>query len=291
MSYFTDRATPVHVCWQLYLSGVSAEVIPAKLGIHRATVYRWLAGIKKKGFTQFLADYQTAKKGRRHRKVNPHLKAKVFEVRQAYKNCCGQKIKHLLKRDYGITIGVSTIYKILGTKYQLRGKWKKYLKRGPVLTAEKPREVIQVDTVDFGGLFAFTAIDIFTKEPVVVMKDALDSLAGKEALVIQLEQFGQVKNLQRDGGPEFEGQWDQETKSRGIYVRTSRPYKKNDQAFIEKFNGTFRKECLGYAKYHKQDLEKVQKRVDEFITYYMTKRPHMSLNMQTPKEFSMSHLT
>ncbi|MCC6638930.1 transposase, partial [Candidatus Falkowbacteria bacterium] len=38
-------------------------------------------------------------------------------------------------------------------------------------------------------------------------------------------------------------------------------------------------------------LKEVQRRVDEFIHYYMTKRPHMSLNMQTPKEFAMSHLT
>lgn len=291
MSHFIDRVTPIHVCWQLYRSGISPEAIPAKIGIHRATVYRWIAGIKTKGFVQFLADYQKAKKGRRNRKINPAIREKVFEIRKEYKNCCGQKIKYILKRNYDISIGVSTIYRILGTKYQLRSKWKKYCKRGPVLTAEKPREVVQFDTVDFGELFAFTSIDIFTKEPVVIIKDALDSKAGKEALIAQLERFGQVEKMQRDGGPEFHDQWDAEAKRRKIYVRTSRPYKKNDQSFIEKFNGTLRKECLGYLKYRKRDIEKVQKRVDEYLTYYLTKRPHMGLNMQTPTEFAMSHLT
>lgn len=291
MSHFIDRITPIHVCWQLYGSGVSPEKIPAKLGLHRATVYRWLAGIKEMGFHQFLKNYQNAKRGRRNRKVNQALKAKVYAVRQEYKNCCGQKIKYLLKRDHGLSLGVSTIYRILGEKYQLRSKWKKYQRRGPVLKAEKPREVVQVDTVDLGELFAFTAIDIFTKESCVVIQDKLTSLAGKEALQKQLHWFGTVDKIQRDGGPEFQDHWDTEAKQRGIFIRTSRPYKKNDQAFIEKFNGTLRKECLGYWKYRQQDLPAVQKRVDEFLDYYLTKRPHMGLNMQTPKEFTMSHLT
>ena len=291
MSHFTDRITPIHVCWQLYGSGISPEKIPAKIGIHRATVYRWIAGIKKKGFAKFLADYQSAKKGRRRCKVNPTIKEKVFHLRQEYKDCCGQKIKFLLQREYGIPLGVSTIYRILGTKYQLRSKWKKYIKRGLVLTPIKPRHSIQFDTVDCGELYAFTSIDIFTKEPAVVIKKSIDSLAGKEALEIQLSQYGKIENAQRDGGSEFEEHWINEMNKRGIPVRTSRPYKKNDQAFIEKFNGTLRKECFGYIKYKKEDQQLLQKKVDEYIQYYMTKRPHMSLNMQTPKEFAMSHLT
>ena len=140
-------------------------------------------------------------------------------------------------------------------------------------------------------MFAFTSIDIYTKEPVVIIKDTLDSKAGKEVLNIQLERFGKIEKIQRDGGSEFQDHWYTEAKKRNIFIRTSRPYKKNDQAFIEKFNGTLRKECLGHLKYKKENLKEVQKRVDEYIIYYMTKRPHMGLNMQTPKEFSMSHLT
>lgn len=291
MSHFPNRITPIHVCWQLYASGISPENIPVKINVHRATVYRWISGIKKKGLTRFLSDYQNAKKGSRHRKINPIIKEKVFLVRQEYKDCCGQKIKYVLKRDYGIAIGVSTIYRILGAKYQLRSKWKKYCKRGPVLTPVKPRDSVQFDTVDCGELYAFTSIDIFTKEPVVIIKDSIDSSAGKEALISQLDWFGKVNHIQRDGGSEFEDEWIAEANRRNIPVRTSRPYKKNDQAFIEKFNGTLRKECIGYLYYRKKDLPMLQKKVNDYIEYYLNKRPHMSLNMLTPKEFSMSHLT
>ena len=37
-------------------------------------------------------------------------------------------------------------------------------RQGAGTEASKPREVIQMDTIDFGELFAFTAIDIFSKE-------------------------------------------------------------------------------------------------------------------------------
>jgi hypothetical protein len=58
------------------------------------------------------------------------------------------------------TLWVPKIYEILAEKYVIRSKWKKNQKRGPVPQASQAREVVQLDTIDFGGLFAFTAVDI-----------------------------------------------------------------------------------------------------------------------------------
>ncbi|NCN28499.1 transposase [bacterium] len=69
-------------------------------------------------------------------------------------------------------------------------------------------------------------------------------------------------------------------------IRTARPYKKNEQAFIERFNGILRKECLGYAHFNKKELHRVQDRVNRYLTYYHTQRPHLSLGMLTPQEFA-----
>src|SRR3989339_173468 len=101
----------------------------------------------------------------------------------------------------------ATVYRILGEKYQLRSKWKKYSVRGFVRKGEKPREVIQTDTVDLGHLYAFTAIDTFTKEVSVTIASRLTALAGREALKAQLQQFGKIDHIQRDGGPEFKREW------------------------------------------------------------------------------------
>lgn len=291
MPHLEDSVTAIHIVWQLVQSGVSAEAIPEKVGRHRATVYRWISGIRLHGINEFIRQYRAAKKGHRHTKTDPIVKAWIYSIRDENRQCCGEKIQYFLRKEYDHVVSVSTIYRVLTEKYQLRSKWKKNLKRGSVLKGTKPREAIQTDTVDFGRVFAFTSIDTFTREPCVILKPALDSTMGAEALLEQLDFFGEIHGIQRDGGPEFKGRWDELARQRIPSIRTAKPYKKNEQAFIERFNGILRKECLGYGPYVPEQIPELQKRLDTFIDYYLNVRPHLSLNMQTPHEFAMSHLT
>jgi len=277
--------------WELHRTGCTADEIAAKIGKHRATIYRWLAGIQLRGIRAFLHRYRTAKQGRRQkRQTDPIIKARIYAIREEFRNCCGEKIRYWLQQRYGLTISVATIYRILGQKYQLRSKWKKNIPRGPVPKAQKQREVIQTDTVDFGELFAFTSIDIFTREASVVIRDGLDASDGAAALREQMSFFGgHTDTLQRDGGPEFKAEWNQAATTFCDHIRTARPYKKNEQAFIEVFNRTLRKECLGWTKYKKQDLLAVQAKASAFLDFYNNQRPHLSLNYQSPASYS-SHL-
>lgn len=292
MSHQCDSITKIRICWSLYQNGVSPEKIPEQLGKNRATIYRWIRGIKFKGINKFIRDYKNAKKGRRRpRKTDVITKLRIYKIREEKRKCCGEKIQYFLKQDYDEVISISTIYRVLNEKYQLRSKWKKYCKRGHVKRGEKPRESIQADTVDFGQVFAFTAIDTFTREASVVLKPVLDAQAGKEALKEQLEFFKEIQNIQKDGGSEFKKEWQRYARTKIQSIRTARPYKKNEQAFIERFNGILRKECLGYLKYKPKDIPELQKKVNEFLDYYHNERPHLSLNMLTPKKYAMSHLT
>lgn len=285
-----QTVTLIELAWELHQSGVKTQEIALRLGKHRATIYRWLEGIKLYGIHEYLKRYQRAKKGRRQkRKTDPVLKARVYAIREKYHHCCGEKIRYWLGRDYGTVMSLSTIYRILGQKYQLRSKWKKNQARGLVPKAIKPREVIQHDTVDFGELYAYTCVDIYTKEAQVVIRQGLEALDGALALKQQMSYFKFADLLQRDGGSEFKAVWNQVALNYCHRIRTARPYKKNEQSYIESFNRTLRKECLGWWKYKKQDLPQVQQRVNEFLEFYNTKRPHLSLNLQSPKEY-LSHL-
>ena len=280
----------IELAWELHKSNVSSDKIACRISKHRATVFRWVRGIKRYGIQEFLRRYKRAKKGRRQKhQTDPVLKARIYTIREKYHQCCGEKIQYWMLRDYGIKIAVSTIYRVLGQKYQLRSKWKKNQVRGPVPKAAKPREVIQYDTVDFGELFAFTSVDIFTREAQVVIRSTLEATDGAEALRQQMDYFQFSEMLQRDGGHEFKAEWNQQAKDYCNRVRTTRPYKKNEQSYIESFNRTLRKECLGWIKYHKQDLRQVQAQVDQFLDFYNNQRPHLSLNLLTPKEY-LSHL-
>lgn len=286
MSHIEDSITKIEICKSLLLNGISPEGLPAQLGVHRSTIYRWKRKIERLGINEFKRRYRRAKQGRRQpRKTGVLTKVHIYDIRTEYHDCCGEKIQFILKQRYGSTVAVSTIYRILGEKYQLRGKWKKYSKRGFVRRGTKPREVVQTDTVDFGGLYAFTAIDTYTKEASVIIRSRLTSFDGAEALKAQLKYFTKIDHIQRDGGPEFKKDWQIYATAHIPSIRTARPYKKNEQAFIERFNGILRKECLGYAQYKKRDLERVQRYVNEFLDYYHTKRPHLSLNMKTPAQF------
>lgn len=286
-----NNITRIHVCWNLYQSGISPEEIPARIGKHRATVYRWIKKIRRNGIRYFIREYEEAKKGHRQRKTNPILKDHIYKIREEKRECCGEKVQYFLKKEYAKDVSVSTIYRVLNQKYLLKKRWRSNEKRGVVLKGSKPREVVQVDTVDFGSIYAFTAIDTFTREASVILKKRLDSKCGEEALISQLQFFGKIDGIQRDGGHEFKAHWQAKARTCIGTIRTSRAYRKNEQAFIERFNGILRKECLGHLKYTHKDILEMQRKVKKFLQYYHYERPHLSLNMETPHQFAMSHLT
>ena len=279
--------TKIAIAWEMYESGIPKAHIASKLKINRETVHIWIKEIIEVGLLEFLDQYTQAKKGERSkRKIDGLLKVRIYKLREDYRDCCGQKIREFLSDDYGISLSTTTIYKILGEKYKLRSKWKKNQPRGPIPEADGPREVIQMDTVDFGAVFAFTGVDIFSKEvnvklyPSLTAKDGLDFLRSSFDL-----RFHHTNLLQTDGGPEFKAEFRSHVFKYADRFRVSRPYKKNEQSYIESFNRSLRKECLGWSKYRTDELLSLTKELTDYLVYYHTKRPHMSLNMKTPNQF------
>ena len=69
-----------------------------------------------------------------------------------------------------------------------------------------------MDTVDFGSIFAFTAVDIFSREAEVLLAPELTSEQGRHFLQVGMArrfQPGYVDLVQTDGGPEFKGAFGQ----------------------------------------------------------------------------------
>lgn len=289
------QLTKITLCWELYCEGVPKLHIAGRLGIGRATVHRWLDGIKEYGELAFFLDaYQIAKCGERiKRKVDPIVKRWVWELREKHRQCCGQKIQYHLEQEHNLRLGTKTIYKILSEKYVLRSKWKKNKVRGHVPHATKPREVVQMDTVDFGDVFAFTGVDIYTKDTDVLLRPSLTSSDGLIFLETSMQRRfnNHVDLLQADGGSEFKDQFRANVFRFAQRYRVARPYKKNEQSYIESFNRSLRKECLGWSKYRIYQIPDLTREVEEYLIYYHQTRPHLGLNMQTPQQFTrLSHI-
>jgi transposase InsO family protein len=280
------QMTKIILAHELLEQGISKTRIAQPLNVSRRTVIRWAQAIEQHGGLEaFLEHYQQAKKGpRRKRKSDAILKRRIWALREKYHQCCGQKIQYFLQKEYQMEVSVTTIYKILSEKYKLRSGWQKNHKRGPIPTAQAARQVVQMDTVVFGDVFAFTAIDIFSKESAVLLRPTLEAADGQAFLHNCMpERFdGHVEIIQTDGGSEFKGLFSQDVFLYCDRHRVARPYKKNEQAFIESFNRSLRKECLGWAKYKAAQIPQLTFQIEDWLRYYHYERPHISLNMRPP---------
>ena len=280
--------TKITIAWELLEQGIPKSHIAKHLGVSRKTIIRWSRSIQAYGDLHgFLDHYQQAKKGsRQKRKIDAILKRRIWAIREKYHQCCGQKIQYFLEKEYDTQVSVTTIYKVLSEKYQLRSKWQKNKARGPIPVAKSAREVLQMDTVLFGGVFAFTAVDIFTRESDVLLRSSLAAVDGKvfldHCMPRRFDNFAET--IQTDGGSEFKGAFSETALTYCHRHRVARPYKKNEQSYIESFNRSLRKECLGWSKYKAAEIPQLTLWVEEWLRYYHYVRPHISLGMRPPLE-------
>ena len=280
--------TKIILAHELLEAGVSKSHVAKHLGVTRRTIIRWSQAIEKYGSLDgFLEHYHQAKKGaRQKRKTDAILKRRIWALREKHHQCCGQKIQYFLQKEYDMQVSVTTIYKVLSEKYQLRSKWQKNKPRGSIPTAQTARQVIQMDTVLFGDVFAFTAVDIFTRESDVLLRSALEAADGKAFLEYcmprRFDGFSEI--IQTDGGSEFKGEFSQTVDDYCDRHRVARPYKKNEQSYIESFNRSLRKECLGWAKYRASEIPQLSLLLEDWLRYYHYERPHISLDMRPPLE-------
>jgi transposase InsO family protein len=284
--------TNIHVAWNLWKEHIPVNQIAKRCNIHRATAYRWTHRFKTCGLKRTIELHTIAHK-RERKRLDPIIKIRIYTLRNKYKQCCGQKIQRYLQREYNQKVSLATIYRVLKMKYTLNYKYRERKAYGKVPKAQKPRDLIQADTVDFGEIYAYTFVDTYTREVEVILRPTLESSDGKYALVESMKKFKYVNILQTDGGPEFEKEFKSQVLVYSKTHRISRPYKKNEQSYIESFNRTLRKECLGWMKYRKEEREELQKRVNKYLEYYHNERLHIGLDYQTPKEYLtfLSHLT
>jgi len=95
---------------------------------------------------------------------------------------------------------------------------------------------------------------------------------------------GQPDRIRSDNGPEGTSHhfvdW---AKEREIEIEYIQPGKPTQNAFIERFNGTFRREVLDMYLF--ASLDEVREETERWLAEYNSERPHESLENMTPIEF------
>ena len=161
--------------------------------------------------------------------------------------------------------------------------------RVPLYVPQRPDTVWSADFVAdalYNGrrFRTFNVVDDFNREALHI---EIDTSITSERLVrvfrrIQAERpLPQV--LRTDNGPEFLGEaFTEWAKEAGMAIRYIQPGKPNQNAYIERFNRTYRDELLDQHLF--ASLEHVREATYWWLLEYNEQRPHDSLGDLTPVE-------
>lgn len=186
------------------------------------------------------------------------------------------------------------IYRVyLAMKLNLRRKAKRRLPKRERVPLYVPRLPDTVWSADFmsdalanGRRFrTFNVVDDFNREILHIEVDTSISSLRLVRIFEQLQRdHGLPQVLRTDNGPEFLGeafvQW---AKTNGMALQYIQPGKPNQNAYIERFNRTFREEVLDRHLFAR--LDDVREAAYWWMLEYNEDRPHDSLGDLTPAEY------
>jgi putative transposase len=160
----------------------------------------------------------------------------------------------------------------------------------------QPTALNQVWSIDFmsdslvdGRKFRlFNVIDDFNRESLAIEVDtSLPSLRVIRVLEKLIAERGCPANIRCDNGPEFIShkleQWCHH-ESRHISLQFIQPGKPTQNAYIERQNGSIRRELLNAYLFY--SLAEVRARSEEWRMDYNTERPHKSLGYLSPVNYA-----
>ena len=216
--------------------------------------------------------------------------AKLVEARpsRGFWKCCDQLRK---KRPDWNPKRIYRVYKAM--RLNLRRAAKRRLPKRERAALYVPKLPDTVWSVDFmsdalacGRRFrTFNVVDDFNREALHI---EVDTSINSSRLVRVFEQLKRDHGLPRvvrsDNGPEFLGEvFTQWAKAHGVALQYIQPGKPNQNAFIERFNRTFREEVLDQHLFVR--LEDVREAAHWWMIDYNEERPHDALNGMTPADY------
>ncbi len=133
----------------------------------------------------------------------------------------------------------------------------------------------------------FNVVDDFNREALSIEIDLnLPALRVVRVLDRIAANRGYPVMLRMDNGPEFISlalaEW---AEQHAVKLEFIQPGKPTQNAFIERFNRTYRTEILDFYLF--RTLNKVREIIERWLTEYNSERPHESLNNLTPEEYRL----
>ncbi|CBA21966.1 putative transposase insK [Erwinia amylovora] len=190
---------------------------------------------------------------------------------------------------------IHRIYCLLKLNFRRKGKQRLQVRNPSPLAT--PEALNQSWSVDFmhdalvcGRRFrTFNVVDDFNREALSIEID-LNLPAPRVVRVLDriAANCGYPAMLRMDNGPEFISlalaEW---AERHAVKLEFIQPGKPTQNAFIERFNRTYRTEILNFYLF--RTLNEVREITEKGLSEYNCERPHESLNDMTPEEYRQHH--
>ena len=272
-------------------------------GISRQCFYEWKRRYDPKNLWT-LENQPTIPIRKRQREITIEQEMKIVKLRKKYIKYSKIKIAKIYSREYSEYISSWKVQKVI-EKYKLyhhptrtakitRKRLKAAKKKRIAELKKKPKNgfLLCLDTVEIRWnnikRYIFTGIDYFSKVAFARMYANANSYNAADFLNrLSYLTDGKIENIQTDNGSEFAKYFNQgclNLKLDRYYSRTRTP---KDNAVNERFNRTLQDEFINLGNFN-PDVIQFNHNLTEWLIEYNFKRPHQSLNYETPINFNNS---
>ena len=276
--------------------GETVTDVAARFGVSRKTVHEWLARYEAGGLEN-LGDRSHRPRSCPHQ-IGSDVEVAIARMRSSHPSWGPRRIAFELGRA-GVVASESSVYRALvrlnlidpGGRRRRDRRWKRW-ERGV------PMELWQMDTV--GGFLladgrrakALTGIDDhsrFCVSAFLMVRESSQRVC--EGLALAMRTYGVPEQILTDNGKVFTGRFNQPPvevlfdrvcRENGITHLLTQPRSPTTTGKVERFHRALRAEFRTDRTF--TSLAAAQAELDEWVNEYNTRRPHQSLDMQTPAD-------
>ncbi len=302
-----SKQAKLRIKWfDYYRKHKNVSMVCRYFGISRKTFYKWKQRYDPKNLAT-LEDHSKTPLRKRQREITPEQLQRIIKLRKQFIRYGKIKLGLRYQNIYNESISSWKIQKVIeefdlyhnpSKTARIRQKRQRALKKKRI-TELKHREqragfllCLDVIVIYWNGLkrHIFTAIDRCSKAAFARMYTNANSYNAQDFLYrLNYLLDNRIDNLQTDNGSEFEKFFSQACQKLQIERYYSRPRTPKDNPVNERFNRTLEQEFIQLGNFT-PDTNQFNKELTEWLIEYNFRRPHQSLDYETPINFTQKQL-